>query len=189
MNYGKLTTEYLCYLMNRAHIIAEGDNGYLSLCKSLMDCNFFPILDMDENRCYDCRELRRDFADDYEEEEAGDILDGIYGEYGTMMELLVVLAEKMTYDLSDSQYEAGTDKWFKEMLQNCGLIKSCNICYEQDENHEETVNDILDTINYRKYGWDGEGGLFPIRCPKHDERYVELVVQMNDYIEENYDIC
>ena len=191
MDYGRLTTEYLCYLMNRAQIEAEGDRGYLRLCQNMMEYHFFPILEMDENRCYDCRELRRDFVDDYdyEEEEYGDILDGIYGEYGTMMELLVVLAEKMDYDLADSQYEAGVGKWFVEMLQNCGLIHSCNEQYELDENMEREVNDILDTINYRKFGWDGEGGLFPVRCPKHDQRYSELVVQMNDYIEENYDIC
>lgn len=189
MDYGRLTTEYLCYLMNRAHIDAEGRNGYLSLSRTLMGCSFFPILDMDENRCYECRELREDFADEYDEEEAGDILDGLYGEYGTMMELMVVMAEKMKYDLDDSEYEAGTGKWFREMLQNCGLLMCVNERYEQDEGYENEVKDVLDTIIYRKYGWDGEGGLFPVRCPKHDQRYAELVVQMNDYIEENYDIC
>lgn len=186
--YEKVKTEYLCYLMNRAQIDAEGTHGYLHLCETMMNYMFLPILVMDENRCYECHSLRDDFAEEYGEEEAIDILDRICGEYGTMMELLVVLAEKMQYDLADSQYEEGTGKWFREMLQNCGLIGCENGCYVR-EGFEEEVIDILDTINYRKYGWDGEGGLFPLRLPRQDQRYTELIVQMNNYIEENYDIC
>ena len=52
-----------------------------------------------------------------------------------------------------------------------------------------TENDIIDTVNLRKIGWDGEGGIFPLQCPREDQRSVELIIQMNDYIEENYDIC
>ena len=187
--YERLKTEYLCYLMNRAQIDAEGDYGYSILCESLMEYTFLPIMSMDENRCYECRSLRRDFADGYDED-AGDILDGLCGEYGTMMELLIVLSEKIEYEMADSEYEAGTGKWFKELLQNCGLIKCCNSWYGQyKEQGSAEVIDILDTINYRNYRWDGEGGLFPLRWPKADQRYAELIIQMNNYIEENYDIC
>lgn len=185
--YERLKTEYLCYLMNRAHIDAEGRHGYSSLCGTLMEYSFFPLLDMDENRCYECRNLRKDFSEDYEDEESVDILDELYGEYGTMMELLVVLAEKMEYDLADSQFESGTGKWFRELLQNCGLIGADNNCFGR-EGFKDSVMDILDTVNYRKYGWDGEGGLFPLRWSRTDQRYCELIIQMNNYIEENYDI-
>lgn len=187
MDYERIKTEYLCYLMNRAKIDAEGDYGYLNLCKVLMDFQFIPIVEMDENRCYECRDLRREFSYDYDEE-YGDILDGIYGEYGTMMELLVVLAEKMDYDLADSEFEAGAGKWFMEMLGNCGLATAFNTSFEQD-GFEEEVTDILCTIVYRKFGWDGEGSLFPLQWPRQDQRNVELIIQMNNYIEENYDIC
>ena len=95
--YEKLKTEYLCYLMNRVHIEAEGSHGYSSLCQTLMDYSFLPSLEMDENRCWECRALRRDYAETYGDDETGDILDGICGEYGTMMELLVVLSEKISY--------------------------------------------------------------------------------------------
>lgn len=185
--YENIKTEYLCYLMNRAQIEAAGDHGYFHLCSSLMEYPFTPVLEMDENRSYECMALRSDFADGYDPE-AIDILDEIYGEYGTMMELLVVLAEKMQYNLMDSEFEAGAGKWFRELLRNTGLYESCNRCYGQ-EGYEEYVIDILDRINYRKYGWDGEGGLFPLKLPRQDQRYTELIVQMNDYIEENYDIC
>lgn len=185
--YEKVKTEYLCYLMNRVQIEAEGKHGYLHLCETMMNYMFIPILEMDENRCWECQKLRDDFAEEYGEE-AIDILDWYYSEYGTMMELLVVLAEKMQYDLADSQYEAGTGKWFREMLQNSGLIGCENGCYER-AGYDLEVIDILDMINYRKFGWDGEGGLFPLKAPKRDQRDTELIAQMNDYIEENYDIC
>ena len=192
--YEKIKTEYLCYLMNRAQIEAAGDNGYFHLCSAMMECPFVPVIDMDENRCYECGELRREFADSewgyltYYDDDPVDILDRIYGENGTMLELFVVMAEKMKYNLEDSQYEEGTGKWFKEMLQNCGLLQSQNRQWER-EGYEEYVLDILDTINYRKYGFDGEGGMFPLRWARQDQRYTELIVQMNNYIEENYDIC
>jgi hypothetical protein len=117
-----------------------------------------------------------------------DILDGEYGQNGTMMEMLVVLAEKMNFDLADSEYEAGIGHWFRELLENCGLIGYTNENME-DDRYVEAVADILDTVIFRKYGWDGEGSLFPLRWPKQDQRYQELIVQMNGYIEENYDIC
>lgn len=179
----KIKTEYLCYLMNRAQIDAAGDNGYFHLCLTMMEYHFLPIVYMDENRSYECRTLRSDFADECDPESI-DILDELYGDYGTMMELLTVLAEKMRYNLMDSEYEAGTGQWFKEMLQNCGLDEYCNSRF-----NEGIVFDILDRINYRKYGFDGEGGLFPLRLVRQDQRYTELIVQMNNYIEENYDIC
>ena len=166
MNYDRLKTEYLCYLMNRVQLDAEGDSGYLRLCEKLQDTEFLPIIEMDENRCSDCRRLRYDYGEGWYGE-AGDILDGLLGENGTMMEFLVVMAEKMQYDLYDSIYEAGVGKWFREMLQNCGLISACNKRFEEDPKEtEEAVANILDTVIFRKTGWDGEDGLFPLRWPK-----------------------
>ena len=63
MNYERIKTEYLCYLMNRIGLEAEGSDGYLRLCETLQETEFLPQLEMDENRCYECRELRGDFAE------------------------------------------------------------------------------------------------------------------------------
>ena len=176
--------------MNRAQIEAEGSYGYLKLCEILQDVSFLPILVMDENRCGECRNLRKDFADGYDEaDEMIKVLDWSLSESGTILELMIVLSERMNYELSESQYEYGTGKWFKEMLANCGLIMACNERFEENANQEDEVRDILDVVNFRKFGWDGEGGFYPLRCPHRDQRYAELIMQMNDYIEENYDIC
>lgn len=195
MIYEGITTEYLCYLMNRIGLEAEGQGGYLRLCETLQDIEFLPQTDMDENRCRECMELRRDFVmfeykeDGSEAQQAVlDILDGTFGENGTMLELLLTLAEKMEYELCDSEYEANTRKWFTEMLCNCGVYDvATNECFEEEGN-EEIVRDAMHTVIFNKIGWDGEGGLFPLVYPKYDQRKVELVIQMNNYLEENYDI-
>lgn len=195
MIYEGITTEYLCYLMNRIGLEAEGQDGYLRLCETLQDIEFLPQTAMDENRCGECMDLRRDFAmKDYKSEgplvQQGvlDLLDGIFGENGTMLELLTVLAEKMAFEVCDSEYEANTRKWFTEMLCNCGVYDhATNDCFEKEGN-EEIILDAMNTVIFNKIGWDGEGGLFPLVYPKYDQRKVELVIQMNNYLEENYDI-
>lgn len=187
--YERITTEYLCYLMNRVGLEAEGDDGYLRLCETLQGIEFYPVIDMDENRCFECREIRKDFAQEYDLEGADEELDRIYGEYGTMMELLTVMAEKMRFEMCDSQFEASTRKWFLEMLINCGLDRLRTNADFEEEGAEETVTDAIHSVIFRKTGWDGEGGLFPLIYPQSDQRHLELMIQMNNYLAENYDIC
>jgi hypothetical protein len=50
---------------------------------------------------------------------------------------------------------------------------------------EDTIQDVLDTIIFRTYKYDGRGGLFPLREGKEDQRRVELWYQMCAYILEN----
>lgn len=191
MNNEGIKTEYLCYLMNRVGLEAEGDGGYLRLCEVLQSIEYLPQTDMDENRCGECMDLRRDFTQRYyagEDQGILDILDGTYGENGTMMELLSVMAEKMAFEVCDSEYEASTRKWFLEMMVNCGVYNYAENSRFEEADAESIVRDAMDTVIFKKIGWDGEGGLFPLMYPKYDQRKVELVIQMNNYLEENYDI-
>ena len=194
MGYEGVTTEYLCYLMNRIGLEAEGKDGYLRLCETLQEIEFLPQTDMDENRCGECLDLRQDYAEyTYVEDAeaimiAEGVLDGTYGENGTMLELLTVLAEKMKFETCDSQYEASTRKWFKEMLCNCGLDKYWSNSDFEIEGNEEFVREIINSVIFRNIGWDGEGGLFPLNYCQYDQRKVEIIIQMNNYLEENYDI-
>lgn len=195
MSYEGVTTEYLCYLMNRVGLEAEGKDGFLLLCGTLQEIEFLPQTAMDENRCGECMDLRRDFIlHDYKcfgaeaQQTALDILDSCFGENGTMLELLTVMAEKMAFEVCDSEYEANTRKWFTEMLCNCGVYDYARNASFDEEGNEEIIRDAMNTVIFNKIGWDGEGGLFPLVYPKYDQRKVELVIQMNNYLEENYDI-
>lgn len=183
-----IKTEYLEYLMARAGLEKDGPEGYGDLCRRMLETEFIPVVEMDENRCYDCCMLRKDFENASGIEWAGDILDGILCDEGTMMEIVLVMAEKIQYEMEDSQYEASTRKWVTELFGNCGLdLYATNERFRKEGSPKE-VDRILDNIKFRMIGWDGEGGLFPLFMAQRDQRRAELLVQMNDYIEENYDI-
>lgn len=183
MVYEKMTTEYLCYLMNRAQIEAAGDFGYFRLCKQLLEIPFIPIIPMDENRSSECRELRTDFFNSYNY--GGSYEVDSLPDSGTMLELLIVLAEKMQYNLKLSEYDKPVKDFFLEMVGNAG-IQFNN--YEFGEDLEKrTISTNMERINIRQFQWDGYYSFFPLREPHSDQRYEELIVQMNNYIEENYD--
>lgn len=184
MKYEELKNEYLYYLMDRAGLEKDGMNGHSDICRQLQEIDFVPVIEMDENRCADCIILRSDF-----DPVRCDMLDIVLPDTGTMLELLIVMAEKMRYELSDSIYEASTRKWFMELLGNCGLdMYARNKDYEA-RGGRRNVEGITSAIIFREIGWDGEGGLFPLYLAQRDQRRTELICQMNDYLEENYDIC
>jgi hypothetical protein len=138
---------------------------------------------MDENRWEDGMRYRADFtSDDYE-------LDQIDQELGgcTVLELILSLAEKMAYETAESRYEAGVGKWFEELISNLGLDIYTNQELIRNENAFFEVTKILEQFVFRKYSYNGEGGLFPLRYSDRDQREVELAIQMNQYIAENYD--
>ena len=110
------------------------------------------------------------------------------------MELLVILSERFMFETATSKYESTPDKWFMEMLTNCGLNGFTNAVIQVSpgtnwRSSRNKVTDILTSINMRLFNWDGEGSFFPLKNPNKDQRYLEIIVQMNNYIEENYDIC
>ena len=198
MHHEAIKTEDLRYLMSRVGLEADGCRGYLRLCETLQEENFIPMVMLDENRCDECRELRSDFARaEYgingvhtgQSVHVVYVLDNVLGNNGTIMELLIVLAEKMAYEMSDSEFEASTRKWFLEMIGNCGMDRYCyNENFEQEGN-EENIRDIAHSVIFHKTGWDGEGGIFPLSYAQYDQRKVDFIIQMNNYLEENYDIC
>lgn len=181
--------DYLCWLMNQAQIDAEGPEGYLHLCEVLQGIYFVSLIAFDENRIEEGKALRTEWA----ETDGGDT-DALEGELipytCTALELILVLARRIQYEMSDSQFEAGIGKWTAELMENAGLATFRNDIFELDPEYaERKIKAILHGIVYRKYLMNGEGGFFPIRYPETDQRNVELLVQMNNYLAENYDIC
>lgn len=182
-------THYLCWLMNQAQIDAGGPEGYSHLCEVLQSFYFVSLVPMDENRGEEGRGLREEWADT----DGGDLYDlekNIVPYSCTMMELIVVMARRMHFEMLDSQFEAGIGKWSREILENAGLATFRNDIFEMDpEYNTNKIRKILSDIVYRRYLPNGKGGLFPLNWPESDRRHVELLNQMNDYIAENYDIC
>ena len=180
--------DYLCWLMNQCQLEAEGSDGYLYLCEILLDTYFLSLIEFDENRAEEGRSLR----DEWAEAEGGDISDIDLVPYTcNMLELILVMARRMAYEMMDSQYEAGIGKWVMEILENAGLATFRNDFFETDpEYHRNRIKSILKDIIYRRYLHTGDGGFFPAKYyTEKDYRRMELLTQMNNYLAENYDIC
>lgn len=180
---------YLCWLMNQAQIEVEGPEGYLRLCEILQGIYFVSLIAFDENRVEEGKALRSEWA----ELEGGDIseLEGELIPYTcTALELILVLARRIAYEMSDSQFDAGIGKWTQELMDNAGLSTFRNDIFEINPEYAvRKIKSILHDIVYRKYLWTGRGGFFPIQYSNMDQRSLELLVQMNNYLAENYDIC
>lgn len=181
--------DYLCWLMNEGQIEAEGPEGYLHLCEALQGIYFVSLVEFDENRVEEGKELREEWADSF----CGDIsaLEGELIPYTcTALEMIIVMARRMYFEMSDSQYEAGIGKWVTELLENAGLAYWRNDIFETDPEYSQNrIRATVNSIIYRRYLYNGEGSFFPVSYSRTDVRKQELLVQMNNYLAENYDIC
>jgi len=179
--------DYLCWLMNQGQINAEGPDGYLRLCEIMNSVYFVSLVAFDENRAEEGKALREEWG-----ESRGDILEpGTLIPYTcTMLEMIVILGRRMEYEMMDSQFEAGTGKWVRELLENAGLAYFRNDIFDIDPEYSANrIRKILSDIIYRRYGRDGTGGFFPVTDRNVDQKGEELLIQMNNYLAENYDIC
>ena len=170
--------------------------GYSELCRILHDIPFLPVVQMDWNRNDEALNLMTERAESVHstDDEIADAL--ISREYQhpngfcTMLELMLVLARRLQYELKDSEYEHGIAYWFHELIDNTGLGKFNNYIVEADwDACASEITQICGAVIFRQYGWDGEGGFFPLTFCRIDQRNQELLVQMNYYIAEHYDIC
>lgn len=187
-----MNEEYFEWLLNKAGVDEE-DNGYSILCSVMHEMIFYPILEMDADRWEDGVSYRYTFAFEHEnrDEQAADILtEYLDDQLGgcTVLELVISLIDKMSYEMLDSQYEAGPGKWFEELICNLGLDVYTNHEFMENEAAYFEVDQILERVIFRKYDYNGEGGFFPLQSASEDQRDVELVIQMNNYLAENYDI-
>lgn len=178
--------EYFEWLLTKAGI-DYGPYGYNSLCWILFDKKFLPILEMDENRWEDGVRYREAFADTTDDPERTlDELDDLGG--CNMMELILSMAERMSFEMADSLFEAGVGKWFDELLCNLGLDIYTDYCINIQSDAYNEIDAILDRLIFRHYRPDGTGSMFPLNRTAGDQRKMELISQMNYYLADHYDI-
>ena len=178
---------YTGWLMDQCQLESYGAEGYVDMCTVLQRMYFVSLIEFDENRVEEGKELREEWA----ETQGGDIHDlGMIPYTCTALEMILVMARRMCFEMSDSQYEAGVGKWVMELLENAGLATYRNDIYETDPDYCcRKIKAIMNDIIYRRYLPDGQGSFFPMNESHGDARQMELLVQMNNYLAENYDIC
>lgn len=139
-------------------------------------------LPADENRGTDGLQLRVEFM-------------VLHGEFGsstnrgacTMLEFLIAISRKMSFMMSGNAGGHHTEYYFWKLIVNLGLNKLTDDKWEY-LNGEFFCEDAIYRLQNRLFDWDGNGGLFPLRNPKEDQRMVEFWYQMHAYLNENSEI-
>ena len=149
----------------------------------LYSIEFRTFVPHDENRAADGLELRNAFLN--ESTESADLA-LILGPC-TVLEMLVALAERMDFILFDPNKGDRSQEWFWTLINNLKLQKYA--VDEQSAARKRRFNRVvIKKLIDRTYLENGEGGLFPLRFTRKDQRKVEIWYQMMDYISENFDI-
>ena len=100
-----------------------------------------------------------------------------------MLEFLVALSIRLNETTYDWDKPDETSNWFWKLIFNMGLHKFDDT-YSDDA--WDSIRDAFGYLNLRQYNADGtDGGLFPLKHPREDQRQVEVWYQMMAYLTEN----
>lgn len=144
---------------------------YWKLFRQLYSKEFVWLIPNDDNRLEDGRELRQVFA----REQRIDIHDPLWLSMGcSMLEMLIGLSIRLNFE----EDRWAIDEWFWHLLRNLNIT----YCNDASDYIPQIVEELLDDLNWRTYDPDGQGGLFPLQYPEHDQREVEIWYQLNTYL-------
>lgn len=164
---------YKHWLFDKMHF-----QGYTRLFDIMYDTEFVWKLPMDKNRESDGRHLRVL----YEDLSHMELTDSDLAYPCSFLEMLVALAESMESIVYEPTAETDSTTWFWMMLDNIGLAGCDDKWFDETVNPTGFVINRIDDVMLRRYSFDGDGGIFPLRNPEHDQRDVQLWYQMNSYI-------
>lgn len=181
----RVKDDYFEWLMEIVRPVRNG-KSWLILMKVLGQTDFEVLIPNDINRCIDGCGLREEFRLSSHHSSYA----GIMGRPCSVLELLLSLARKMDFELSDPYYTSvdRTGRFFWELLRNLGLDGFDDDAYSRKPGAGSEVKRILRVFMSRDYDECGHGGAFPLTCSRRDQRYVELWRQLSEYLEERYPI-
>lgn len=163
---------YLTWLYSQASSVKlrRPSRTYWNLFRQLYTKECVWFIPNDDNRLEDGRELRELFL--YEQRAEDPPREWL--DLGcSFLELLIGLSRRLSFET-----EREARDWFWEMLQNLGI----STYTDASSYSEEEVDDKLDNVLWRTYKHNGEGGLFPLKHAREDQRDVELWYQLSAYI-------
>lgn len=169
-----LDEQYLTWLYSQVGSVKLRNSArtHWSLLKQLYKKEFVWFIPNDDNRVADGRDLRYEFVESYYK---GPI-DPDWMDLGcSMLEMLLALSRRLEFE-SNGDSRA----WFWHLIEVLDLFQFNDRNY--DDLAEETIDDALNKVIFRRYSPNGNGGLFPLRNPERDQREVELWYQMSSYL-------
>jgi hypothetical protein len=145
-----------------------------ALAQQLYTKEFIWLVPNDDNRISDGKDLRYKFLE--EEGLALADVDPYWLDEGcSMLEMLIALSQRLSFEADEVPA-----KWFWEMMDNLDLSHYSDSVY--NEEMADLVDETLDRVIWRTYSPNGDGGLFPLRRARKDQRKVELWYQLNEYL-------
>lgn len=180
MNDGTLDDVYLEWLYKEAVGATRNANpakSFWQIAKQLYSIPFEWLIANDDNRAEDGICLREEFV---AESHIQDIDQDWMDLECSFLEMLIALARRASFESSG---EPGD--WFWHFLRNLKIDQYSDLRYNRHVMNE--IHLKVEKIIYRRYERNGDGGLFPLRNARKDQRRVELWEQMSEYLlEGNY---
>jgi hypothetical protein len=164
----KFAERYFHWLANQIVVEKSEHRDYEYLFRRLHSREFVWLVPNDDNRAGDALELRREFWGEGNK----------YPRYGvSTLEVIVALSRRL-------EFNAGGEKeiWAGQLLKNLGLDKMYD---PVSKRKAMKIDDILETLLWRTYEYDGIGGFFPLLSTEEDQTKVEIWYQMAAYINEH----
>jgi hypothetical protein len=174
---GTIDDRYLEWLYAAEVGVVRNKNprrSYWKLVRKLYSTPFVGLVGNDVNREIDGKQLRQEFLDQVH----ADLVDEDWLNLDcSVLEMLIGMARRVSFDSYGHPSE-----WFQKFLSNLEIRGYTDAVWGHAIELE--VSEILDTFVNRKYDYDGNGGIFPLRDPPEDQRETELSYQMSLYIME-----
>jgi hypothetical protein len=164
---GSLFEVYLGWLESQVGVDQQS-RSYSDLIKLLGSKEFVWLVPHDNNRMADGLDVRQEFYNETR----------LTGDLGpvSVLEILVALSRRLAFIAGGA-----APGWAWQLLCNLELNKSADPIGPRKG---ARVDEILETLIWRTYSSDGQGGFFPLAWPEHDQRDVELWYQMEYYADE-----
>lgn len=147
-------------------------NSYLTLMRDLHTTEFIWLLSGDDNRAEDGLDLRKEFLlqAHLDQDPAWTSIPC------SVLEMLIAFSRRAAFET-----ELSSREWLWIFLGNLGLSDLTDATLGVTQ----LTYEIMDRFIWRTYNEKGEGGLFPLTNPQHDQRKVEIYYQFCEWLIEN----
>jgi hypothetical protein len=159
-----LENDYFNWLVSQIDI--PSNNLYLGLFEKMHDTEFVWIITGDDNRLQDALDVRSEFMHGRRNHSLDNLPVSV-------LEVLIALSRRVAWITNHSP-----EYWAWELIKNLRLHKASDPLTKRKE---DNVEDILESLIWRTYERDGQGGFFPLKYPTEDQTKKEIWDQMNAY--------
>jgi hypothetical protein len=161
--------EWLCGLIE----LPQPYRSYHLLYKELYKTEFIWMIPHDDNRLMDGKALREQYKDE------------TINHTVNFFEVSIGLCYRIEDIMHGHPENKTIGGWFHMLICNLKL----DVFTDDEFSNAGTrgfISRILQNCMTRQYKFNGEGGFFPLKVRKKDQRKVEIWYQMSEFLNENY---